>query len=61
MTYKDSVNHNVECWKKDAEAIKEKIHFLKGKLEALEGVIECFELIEEEQKNNAKCKPKGTV
>lgn len=50
MNYKDSVNHNVKCWKKDAEAIKEKIQFLKGKLEALEGVIECFELIEQKQK-----------
>lgn len=58
MNYKESVNHNLECWKKDAEAIKEKIQFLKGKLEALEGVIKCFYLIEEEQKLS-KCKPKN--
>lgn len=51
MNYKDSVNHNVKCWKKDAEAIREKIQFLKGKLDALEGVIECLELIEQEQNN----------
>lgn len=51
MNLKETMAHNIKCWKSEIEEITLKINFLKGKREGLEETVECLEIILKEQEN----------